>query len=128
MIRKIFTLSLFLLTFVNPICAQQYHAVLITGGGPFEESKPDPVTNDMFWNDTFLMWETLRNNGYDPNNIHVLYYNGEDYANAIPRYTPVEEDAPVTDSNSVFLRTTALTGHRLRSSRGLTIPTSGIRA
>ena len=95
MIRRILTYLLLSIALAHSTFAQQYHAVLITGGCPWYEGK---AFNDMFWNDTYLMWETLKNHGYDVDNIHVLYYDGMDFPESKPRYTRPYGTAPVTDA------------------------------
>jgi hypothetical protein len=55
-------------------------AVLIEGDAP--------TGYDEFWNDTLLMFEILIDNGFDPDNIFVLYNLGTDFASANPRYQP----------------------------------------
>jgi hypothetical protein len=70
------------------------YAVLIEGDSP--------TGFDEFWNDTFLMYEILIDNGFDPDNIFVLYYNGTDHASANPRYQPGSPEnshiaGPITD-------------------------------
>lgn len=70
------------------------YAVLIEGDSP--------IDYDEFWNDTFLMYEILIDNGFDPDNIFVLYYNGTDHASANPRYQPGSPEnshivGPITD-------------------------------
>jgi hypothetical protein len=62
----------------------QKYAVLIQGAIP-------GASYDEFWNDVVLMRETLLNNGFQDNQIYVLYGNGADYFNANrtnPRYRP----------------------------------------
>jgi hypothetical protein len=56
------------------------YAVLIEGDAP--------TWFDEFWNDTLLMFEILVDNGFDPDDIFVLYNLGTDYASANPRYQP----------------------------------------
>jgi hypothetical protein len=79
--------------------SQQYYAVLITGDKPNIDPgwmPPGvgasaneillPDADDSYWNDTFTMRKALVNNGWDPNNIFVYYYDGQDYLSRNPRY------------------------------------------
>ena len=54
------------------------------------------------WNDTYLMWELLINNGYNNEDITVLYQYGDDYVreheNILDnRYDPREEHGDIID-------------------------------
>ncbi len=90
--------------------SQEKYAVLITGdyaslnvpladqynGGQGQNT----YGYDDFWNDTFLMWEMLQDKGYDPDNIYVLFADGQDYSlvnqNIDDRYKP-DQTVTVTD-------------------------------
>jgi hypothetical protein len=62
------------------------YAVLITGCEP----NLPPVTPeyDQFWNDTYLMWESLWQFGWKDENIFVLFGNGADWDTTNQRYSP----------------------------------------
>jgi len=93
------------------IYPQNYYAVLITGDTPYLEADGPKNWNggeysklgfDEFWNDTYLMWELLYENGFSNDNIFVLFGNGEDWNDLgnNPRYDQyvrhyIEED--ITD-------------------------------
>ncbi len=88
---KLKVLFLFLMVYgISQLAnAQEKYAVLITGdyaatGIPTNEQwnqGQDRGGNgfDEFWNDTFLMWEMLQEKGYSPENIYVLFADGNDY-------------------------------------------------
>ncbi|MDD3011798.1 MAG: C13 family peptidase, partial [Bacteroidales bacterium] len=70
--------------------SQEKYAVLICGSEPDETecvmdslslwgALGDTIRNE-FWNDTYLMYESLINNfGYADENVYVIYYNGIDF-------------------------------------------------
>ena len=77
------------------------YAVLIERYHPIEREE-FPTEYDEFWNDTFLMYEILIDNGFAPENTFVLYYNGTDYTSPNPRYQPGSPEnshitGPITD-------------------------------
>lgn len=100
----------------------EYYAVIITGDDPALSAQGDKTWNggagdpngyDEFWNDTFLMWETLFTFGWRDENIYVLYANGEDTIFNNPRYQPetyalwdiehiTDDSAYVNDVEDVF--------------------------
>ena len=41
-----------------------------------------------FWNDTYLMWDMLKNQDYTEENIFVLFADGNDFASGSSIYTP----------------------------------------
>jgi len=102
--------------------AQQKYAVLITGdyaGTSYSVPLSDQWNGgqgksnygfDEFWNDTYLMWEMLQTKGYAPENIFVLFANGQDYhpSGYDPRYTPpggiivTDYSASIANVNNVF--------------------------
>jgi hypothetical protein len=117
MIRKLFfaVMAAALLPAVG--ASQNYYAVLITGDTPNLEAKSPKNWNagrgseggfDEFWNDTFLMWELLRDGGFDEHQIYVLYGNGEDYFSENPRYQPpplvqvTDFQARIVDVQNIF--------------------------
>ncbi len=78
--------------------AEKY-AVLITGcsaDGLNAEPEDDSldimryirntVPDEVFWNDTFLMWEMLIDKGYDNDNIFILYPDSLDVHNSFDTY------------------------------------------
>lgn len=98
-VKRIFTTSLllFLLISTSTIYSGNY-AIIITGDTPTSSSN-SPVKNwnnaqgansyggyDEFWNDTYMMWETLYSMGFEDENIFVLYGDGDDYNSANERY------------------------------------------
>lgn len=80
----LFTLCLSIFAF-----GQEKYAVLITGdyasdGIPIEHQWNNGVGKTTegvveFWNDTYLMWEMLQEKGYSPDNIFVLFADGQDF-------------------------------------------------
>ncbi len=71
------------------LCSQERYAVIITGesaGSDANESgswisNSDKTTWDEFWNDTYLIWETLVIDfEYNDDNVFVIYADGEDYS------------------------------------------------
>jgi hypothetical protein len=84
-------LLLFLLLLSPFTWSQQHYAVIITGDRPnidpsWMPPEPPPYRDDSYWNDTFMMWRTLVDNGWDPAKITVLYYDGQDYPTLNARY------------------------------------------
>lgn len=91
--------------------AQEKYAVLITGdyaakGIPENEQWNQGIGKgekgyEEFWNDTYLMWETLLNKGYNAENIIVLFADGIDFYEEATwideRYRPDDELMPITD-------------------------------
>ncbi|MFB3764718.1 MAG: C13 family peptidase [Methanotrichaceae archaeon] len=53
-----------------------------------------------FWTDTYWMYKTLRNAGYSPENVYVLYGNGNDHPSDNPAYQSTERvtDFPATSA------------------------------
>jgi hypothetical protein len=97
--RKFFTIVLFILFLgIEDLFAENY-AIIITGSLPTNigidtlmesyNNNGEP-TYEEFWNDTFLMWKTLRDFGFEDDNIFVLFGNGEDYYSG-PRYPDTYE-------------------------------------
>jgi len=82
MLKKI-AFALMIVLFSLSISSAEYYAVLITGDDP---STGDPPGVDRFWNDTFLMWETLWQAGWKDENIYVLFAGGEDWEVDYDRY------------------------------------------
>lgn len=91
------------------VWAEKY-AVLITGDYAAEGIKSEEMWNagegkdpeygfDEFWNDTYLMWEMLREKGYSDENIFVLFAGGQDFQPLWmnDRYLVPENLAPMTD-------------------------------
>ncbi|MDD4848469.1 MAG: hypothetical protein PHR53_06885 [Bacteroidales bacterium] len=67
--------------------AQEKYAIIITHihGGPNHQLLK------LSWNDTFLIWEMLRNRGFSNENIFVFFEEGEDYSSTTEyaqRYKP----------------------------------------
>ena len=93
MLQKIFHSIIAVILISSFTVAQQYYAVLITGDTPEGYAQSPKTYNgggysgyDEFWNDTYLMWELLHENGFDDDHIYTLYGNGSDYASQNPRY------------------------------------------
>ena len=67
------------------IFSQEKYAVIITGdyadleGSWATANGEGRYAMEEFWNDTYLMWETLIFKGYDNDNIFVLFANNVDY-------------------------------------------------
>ncbi len=82
----------------GPNEAKKY-AVLITG------DRAENFWGECFWNDTVWMYKTLLSKGYQPENIFVLYGDGDDYASANPkfRHPAVVTDFAATPSNVTML-------------------------
>ena len=118
--KRFTILLIFVLFCVSHLSAENY-AVLITGDTPsiYNGDPPDSLIYSMFWNDTFLMWETLFLFGWKDENIFVLYGDGEDWVDPLlnpnPRYhasqyniTPwnissiTDDSAYVNDVEEVF--------------------------
>ncbi len=96
--KKLFFIVLILLSILNVtnISAKNY-AIIITGETPDGSSLCPHKTwggpnaqgiYDSFWNDTYLMWETLYKLGFENQNIFVLYGDGTDYQSDYSRYQP----------------------------------------
>jgi hypothetical protein len=97
---RLWTIVVALILAVYPAIAQRYYAVLITGDKPNitpdwmppngQQQTPNGITeenaDDSYWNDTYMMWKTLVDNGWDLDKIKVLYYNGLDYDSQNPNY------------------------------------------
>ncbi|MFZ0456054.1 MAG: T9SS type A sorting domain-containing protein [Ignavibacteriaceae bacterium] len=96
MLKKIFYFVIAVILFSSLNFAQQYYAVLITGDTPEGYANSPKTYNgggmysgfDEFWNDTYLMWKLLHDNGFDADHIYTLYGNGNDYPSPNPRYQP----------------------------------------
>ena len=112
MIRKIIFLSLILVICKTGISQEKY-AIIINGYSPFDEGKyassgdtSDPkLIYYEFWNDIYLMWETLLNKGYSDQNIYVHYSEGIDHTEEYPdyqrRYFPAKNNYTyMTDYNA----------------------------
>jgi hypothetical protein len=80
MFRRPIGLAFLMTSFLSIAVSQQYYAVLITG------SEPDGTSYDAVWNDTFYMRRALIESGLDSTKISVLYFDGNDYESANPRY------------------------------------------
>lgn len=100
MLRKFFYIAIAAILFSSLTIAQQYYAVLITGDTPEGYAQSPKSYNgggysgfDEFWNDTYLMWKLLHENGFEADHIYTLYGNGYNYPSQNPRYQP---DAPIT--------------------------------
>jgi hypothetical protein len=77
--------------FCQLVSAQQHYAVLIQGG-----------QGGQLWSDTYLMYQALKENGFDSSKIYVLYANGTPEFPTNPRYNPGEDQiaiAPATMSS-----------------------------
>ena len=98
--KKLFYTLTALLFMAFPALAQEKYAVLINGG---DFRRPDmnledywnrgdvqPEPYNEFWNDTYLMWELLRNKGFHNDNIFVLFHDGVDRRPDNSRYTTSE--------------------------------------
>ena len=67
--------------------AQKKYAILFGGEDNADPNNPmfayksgqDFNQQEAVWNDTYLMWELLINNGFNNDDIIVLYHTGEDY-------------------------------------------------
>ena len=83
----------------NKFLVKRY-AVLICG------DLAENFAGECFWNDTVWMYKALLNNGYQPENIFVLYGDGIDYASANAKYrhpsTVTDFPASPTWVNKVF--------------------------
>lgn len=78
---------------------QEKYAVIINAYAPetkdtensWQQANPSYEPYYEFWTDVYLMWEMLKERGFDNENIFVLYNNGEDYPEDNPeinvRYT-----------------------------------------
>ncbi len=84
--------------------AQDKYAVLICGDGPGGGTglcyNSSDANEPEFWHDTYLMWEMLIEQGYDNDNIFVLYNGGLDYHpldGIAQRYNPREEHWDIID-------------------------------
>lgn len=109
------TLIIGILMFLcETIFSQEKYAVLICGDNPEIDGNfvPDDIPCmvgycDEFWNDPYMMWEMLIEQGYDNDNIFLLYYGGFDYTASWPypeRYNPriehykiIGEEEHITD-------------------------------
>jgi hypothetical protein len=97
----------------------EYHAVVITGNEPTVDPGEDGSYKigagetgfDEFWNDTYLMWETLYRFGWKDDNIHVLFGDGADWSVDNPRYdvtenyeftSIVDDSAYIDDIDDIF--------------------------
>lgn len=83
-----------------PINFPKRYAVLITG------DLAENFSGECFWNDTVWMYKSLIANGYDPDDIFVLYGDGVDYVSANPAYrhpTPVSRFAATTTNVNTVL-------------------------
>jgi hypothetical protein len=115
--KSILTLLLILLPCFS--YSQNYYAVLITGSLPNAEVEGAECWNrdftNAFWNDTYLTWELLYENGFSNNNIFVLFGDGRDWYPYDPgdntRYNPlwrhgIEEitdyEAKIADVENIF--------------------------
>ena len=104
---------LLLLFFCLPIIAvaQEKYAVLIIGdyadrGVPEQYRWNNGGTKDHrpheeFWHDTFLMWKMLQSEGFDKDNIYVLFADGNDYASDNPLYQPPVGVTVTNDSATI---------------------------
>ncbi len=101
-------LTQILLCLILFLTAQEKYAVLITGdyaGYNIDEKSLWPggvgkaQGSDEFWFDTYLMWETLINKGYDNDHIFVLFADGEDFTftGIDQQYVAPDIYAPLTD-------------------------------
>ncbi len=107
--RKVIILFVGMFLLLTSNVFPKNYAIIITGDTPDLQSS-SPVKNwnngqysyygfDEFWNDTYLMWETLYKMGFEDENIFVLYGNGTDYETINDRYKPnrVNIHHPITD-------------------------------
>jgi len=94
--KRLFEVLFALLLAVTAVQAKNY-AVLITGDTPttgytradgtWQIGAYSSGTNyDEFWNDTYLMWQTLFDLGWKDENIFVLYSGGVDWPDAADQY------------------------------------------
>jgi len=77
--KKLIICTLLLVAAIQASAAEKY-AVLITGDYAVKDkgnfgSNP----NRAFWDDTYLMWETLMDKGYKNENIFVIFAGGQDF-------------------------------------------------
>ncbi|HVH46364.1 MAG TPA: C13 family peptidase [Labilithrix sp.] len=65
---------------VKALNVAKRYAVLITG------DLAENFSGECFWNDTVWMYKSLLANGYEPEDIFVLYGDGADFVSANPAY------------------------------------------
>ena len=66
-----------------PVVAADNYVVLISAG---RTTADDAYTNSEYWYDLLLAYQMLIDNGYEHEDIHVLYGEGVDYFSAHERY------------------------------------------
>ena len=89
---KAFTcVSLVCLLWFVPAAEGKKYAVLISAGAA---SADDAATNSCFWYNVYLQYTALLEEGYDQDDIHVLYGYGTDFSSSHSCYQP---PSPVTD-------------------------------
>ncbi len=110
MLKKAFLTFIMLLTITSLVFAENY-AVLISGETPSGDAKGKeknwnggvhyPGGSDEFWNDTFLMWETLWQLGWKDENIFVLFGNNADWITTNDNYRANQHNLPPWNINHI---------------------------
>ena len=108
MLKKLGILMFVIITMLNVLSSAEKYAVLITGDyaavniperALWQTESTEKYPMKEFWYDTYLMWEMLYLNGYEDENIFVLFADGTDYCldpdNGVnERYSPQWQDFP----------------------------------